>query len=80
MAICYALITRSSCAQAGIMFPLTPRPPNLNLPIGTRTHRSRGSSYEITYLDGDMLIGKAQASGGVFIFTKRLDDAELDDT
>lgn len=51
------------------MLPLTTRPPRL-----AAETRAAGSSYEITYLDEDMLIGKAQASGGVFIFTRSKDE------
>lgn len=37
---------------------------------GTESPRVTGASYLLSYLDEDMLIGRAVATGGSFVFTR----------
>ncbi|KAF5175181.1 Plastid-lipid associated protein PAP / fibrillin family protein, partial [Thalictrum thalictroides] len=40
------------------------------VPVTSPGSQSVGGLYHLSYLDGDMLIGRAVGSGGVFIFTR----------
>jgi hypothetical protein len=40
------------------------------LPTPSRLSSSGGFGYLLTYLDEEVLVGRAQGSGGVFVFTR----------
>lgn len=49
-----------------IKIPLTTRSNS----VKSTTQRPRGINYALTYLDEDVLVGRAQGNGGTFIFTR----------
>jgi hypothetical protein len=63
--------------------PLPPLPPpqfRLRFPFRSAQQvaagRAVGAGYLLTYLDADVLVGRAQAPGGSFVFVRSDDDAE----
>lgn len=59
-------VTPLSRAQFGLRLPL----PQAALTAGTDVV----GRYMLTYMDGDCLVGRAQAAGGVFIFDRAPND------
>ena len=57
--------------QLAFSVPLSTRPPG----VSSSSRQPVGINYNITYLDADMLIGRAQGSGGTFIFRKAKDSS-----
>jgi hypothetical protein len=54
------------CAQFSLRVPLSTRLPGAS----SGSAAPVGINYLLTYLDEDMLIGRAQGSGGTFIFVR----------
>ncbi|KAL4419383.1 hypothetical protein ABPG77_002910 [Micractinium sp. CCAP 211/92] len=56
--------------QLSLRVPLTTRVPGSS----SDQQRPVGLNYMLTHLDEDMLIGRAQGNGGVFIFTREVEE------
>lgn len=56
--------------QLSLRVPLTTRVPGAS----SDQQRPVGLNYMLTHLDEDMLIGRAQGNGGVFIFTREVEE------